>query len=140
MLLQNIFGIVAAIQKSGLFMSSSFTPTFLCGRTSFVKRDDLLDSFNGVGGNKARKLKFLAQRKLLPKYVASCGGVQSNSMLAIAKCCADRGIFYYFVKGVPPYLKSNPVGNFRIAIDLGMKVIVRCLKLMHLFLLKLNNS
>ena len=113
------------------------------GRKIFLKRDDLLRvavaneviSPSCLSGNKARKLKFLWNKHHLeegsstkgeafPKYIVSFGGVQSNSMVAIAKCCHKRAKFYYFVKRIPPFLMKNPIGNFDVALDLGVNVRV----------------
>ena len=123
-----------------VLFSSSITEHTVFGRKIFMKRDDLLrlnradDKENSaISGNKARKLKFLWRKLQLgstaigetfPQYVVSFGGVQSNSMVAIAKCCYKRAKFYYFVKRVPPFLKKNPIGNFDVALDLGVNVSV----------------
>jgi hypothetical protein len=55
----------------------------------------------------------------------SIGGIQSNSMLAIAKIVAQhRGSqFYYISRSVPQFLKDEPSGNYAEALSLGMKVI-----------------
>lgn len=123
-----------------VLFSSTITEHTVFGRKIFLKRDDLLRltrandiETSAISGNKARKLKFLWHKRqtgttgngeTFPQYVASFGGVQSNSMVAIAKCCYKRAIFYYFVKRIPPFLKKNPIGNFDVALDLGVNVSV----------------
>lgn len=119
--------------KFRVTFSSSITEHTVFGRKIFLKRDDLLrvavaNEVTPLSGNKARKLKFLCleddstKGRPFPKYVLSFGGVQSNSMVAIAKCCHKRAKFFYFVKRIPPFLKKNPIGNFDIALDLGVNV------------------
>lgn len=105
------------------------------GRTFFVKRDDE-NSIEGiqdsVNGNKSRKLLWLSKKQPFPTFIASYGGSQSNSMLAIAKIVAassgassaSRGgsTFFYFTKPLPKFLKSAPSGNLKAALAAGMKV------------------
>lgn len=57
-------------------------------------------------------------------FFLSIGGVQSNSMLAIAKIVAQHAgsHFYYFTKPIPKFLKNKPTGNYATALSLGMKV------------------
>ncbi|KAG7338819.1 hypothetical protein IV203_012739 [Nitzschia inconspicua] len=59
----------------------------ICGRTIYIKRDDLLKlPESGISGNKARKLWALDQIPVrdFPPCIVSYGGPQSNSMLALA--------------------------------------------------------
>ena len=99
------------------------------GREFYVKRDDE-NSLSGpalssVSGNKSRKLLHLSKMKPFPDILASYGGSQSNSMLAIAKVAASSSAgstFIYFMKPLPKFLKSCPTGNLKAALDLGMLV------------------
>lgn len=88
-----------------------------------IKRDDLLHP--DYGGNKARKMYFLFKTDL-SKYrqIASYGGHQSNAMLSLAAFARQKNLeFFYFTKTVPKFLRKNPNGNFKRALDLGMKLI-----------------
>ena len=91
------------------------------GREIYLKRDDLITNNLNLRGNKARKLMYFFKNQRIP-IVASYGGVQSNSMLALAKCSNNSFEFVYFVSKIPSILKDNPFGNFKEAINLGMKV------------------
>lgn len=93
------------------------------GRAFYLKRDDLLDEC--LNGNKARK--FYALAKHFPealKMIISHGGVQSNAMYALS-CLAQRYrvAFQYYVKQIPSYLRTNPSGNYKMALQNGMKII-----------------
>ncbi|MBL4774687.1 MAG: pyridoxal-phosphate dependent enzyme [Mariprofundus sp.] len=91
------------------------------GHVFFVKRDDLIDPL--WGGNKYRKLYALLQApKDAYDSMVSYGGTQSNAMLAMAALCHQQGwAFHYTSKAVPKRLKSSPIGNLKLALDLGMQ-------------------
>ena len=101
-------------------LPSPVEPLRLAGRTFFVKRDDLIHP--DFSGNKYRKLfAFLNLPDETFDTVVSYGGVQSNAMSSIAAMCRLKGWrFHYFSKSVPSYLKTNPSGNHRHALDMGM--------------------
>lgn len=115
---------------SYLSRNSPVTKHNLFGRQVFVKRDDLLN-FHGLSGNKARKFYHLASLEQFPKHLISFGGIQSNSMLALAQLVQskkestnDESIrFTYFTKAIPKFLKMSPSGNYDIALKCGMQVI-----------------
>jgi len=89
----------------------------------FIKRDDLIDL--RFSGNKLRKLYTLLQTNP-NKYTTliSFGGVQSNAMLSLAHLCKIKGWeFIYYVKKMPKWLKANPIGNLKLALELGMKIV-----------------
>ncbi len=92
------------------------------GREFFVKRDDLIDPL--LSGNKARKLYRLMQAESGQyKAITSYGGTQSNAMLSIAALCHQKGWqFHYTSKPVPDYLRRNPTGNLKMALELGMQL------------------
>eukprot|EP01038_Epipyxis_sp_PR26KG_P008515 gene8515-11511_t len=105
---------------------SKFIP-FL-GRSILLKRDDLLNLTDlKVNGNKARKLKFLLNNnydKNPIELVASYGGSQSNSMLAIAKICCNLKIPYvYFCLPINKIYLENNVSNVYQSLKLGMKIV-----------------
>jgi hypothetical protein len=66
------------------------------------------------------------------------GGVQSNSMLAIAKIvsCHKHSRFYYVTKHIPKFLKYKPSGNFDSALRLGMQVSDYICDILVLYCLK----
>jgi len=92
------------------------------GRTFYVKRDDSIDPL--LSGNKYRKLYTLIKTPS-QKYskILSYGGTQSNAMLSIAALCHQKGWeFHYTAKRIPSSLKSDPTGNLRLALSLGMQL------------------
>ena len=93
------------------------------GREFLIKRDDLIDPF--LSGNKYRKLYTLIHTPPTSlDLVISYGGTQSNAMLSIAKVCHDKGWeFRYYSKPLSKTQKSSPKGNYRYALELGMRHI-----------------
>ena len=88
-----------------------------------LKRDDLISK--DFSGNKARKIDWYINN--LPdslETVVSYGSVQSNAMYSIAKFCNLLGLnFRYYANHIPSFLKENPVGNYKMALDLGAEII-----------------
>lgn len=102
---------------------SAVEPFAFRGRSYFVKRDDCIDPL--LSGNKYRKLYTLLQ---IPSSdydtVVSYGGTQSNAMLSIAALCRLKGWrFDYFSKPLPEHLRSDPDGNLKKALELGMNLL-----------------
>ncbi len=91
------------------------------GREFLIKRDDLIDPY--LSGNKYRKLYSLIQTASHTlDRVISYGGTQSNAMLSIAKVCQDKGWeFHYYTKPLSKTQKAMPKGNYRYALELGMR-------------------
>lgn len=104
-------------------MSTPVTSLFLRGRNFYVKRDDLISDY--YPGNKYRKLYSLIETDSLKyKNIISYGGSQSNAMLAIAYLAHKKNWnFTYYLKTLPKWLKENPIGNFKVALSLGMRYI-----------------
>jgi len=104
-------------------LPSPISKISLDGRDFLVKRDDLIDPY--LAGNKYRKLYTLLQtpsKNLLT--IISYGGTQSNAMLAIAAMCRQKGWeFLYYTKPLSKKQKEQNIGNFTIALSLGMKHI-----------------
>ena len=104
------------------FAPTPVEPLRFGGRVFYVKRDDLAHPL--LSGNKYRKLHTLLQTP--PEQierVVSFGGIQSNAMLAIAALCHMKGWgFDYTAKRVPFHLKDSPKGNYRHALELGMRL------------------
>ena len=96
------------------------------GKHLLIKRDDQNTLLGGlISGNKSRKLLYLSEMNPFPEVILSYGGIQSNSMSAIAQVVSNKSNnahFYYFCKKVPQSLSSSPNGNFKKALNLGMKV------------------
>ncbi len=110
------------IETDLTFRSSAVEPFSWRGLHFYVKRDDLIDP--RFSGNKLRKLyslfKFDNERF---ERVVSYGGAQSNAMLSIAYLAAMKGWrFDYYVKKVPSWLMKEPIGNFKRALELGMRL------------------
>lgn len=110
--------------------ASSFLPLTKVrfgGRVLHVKRDDqraIQDEV--ITGNKGRKLQHLSQTRPFPNIVASYGGAQSNSMLALAQLIhsvSPSTQFYYFTKSLPVFLRDRPNGNLAVALQQGMTLV-----------------
>lgn len=88
----------------------------------YVKRDDLLGEING---NKARKLAFYFHQKY-PKNQCfiSYGGSQSNALAALSIFTKQKSYKLIFAcEKIPTFLKSNPCGNYALALQKGVKII-----------------
>ncbi len=88
-----------------------------------LKRDDLIS--RDFSGNKARKIDYY--RENLPyniDTIVSYGSIQSNAMYSLAKFCQLQGLhFRYHANHIPSYLKYEPQGNFKYALNLGMELV-----------------
>jgi 1-aminocyclopropane-1-carboxylate deaminase/D-cysteine desulfhydrase-like pyridoxal-dependent ACC family enzyme len=94
-------------------------------RSIFVKRDDLLMcGLECLSGNKGRKFKpLITSSGIFGENVVSYGGAQSNAMLALARISSAQGTkFTYITKKIPQTLREKPIGNYRTALEVGMKV------------------
>jgi 1-aminocyclopropane-1-carboxylate deaminase/D-cysteine desulfhydrase-like pyridoxal-dependent ACC family enzyme len=90
----------------------------------YLKRDDLLHP--DFSGNKARKLYYFLQNDFPDiKKIISYGSVQSNAMYSLSVLAKMRGWeFEYYVDHIAEYLKGNPHGNYKGALDNGMQINV----------------
>ena len=89
----------------------------------YLKRDDLLHP--DFSGNKARKFYYFLQNDFqnIQKLV-SYGSPQSNAMFSLSVLAKMKGWgFEYYVDHIADYLKENPHGNYKEALDNGMKII-----------------
>lgn len=78
---------------------------------------------------------YLLQLNESPKVIASHGGIQSNSMVALAAIAqSSQASFHYFAHRIPRHLLTCPSGNYKLAVELGMKV--HCLDQIDYALLK----
>ena len=92
-------------------------------REFLIKRDDLLHK--DFSGNKARKFWyfFINDFKNIKKVV-SYGSNQSNAMYSLSVLAKLKGWrFEYYVDHIPSYLKENPQGNYKYALQNGMNII-----------------
>jgi len=98
------------------------------GHSFYLKRDDLLHP--DFSGNKARKLYYFLQNDFPDvKKIISYGSAQSNAMYSLSVLAKMRGWeFEYFVDHIAEYLKENPHGNYKGALDNGMKITVRSIE------------
>lgn len=97
-----------------------FQQILLFGRRIWVLRDDLLGVFNG---NKARKLAYFLNADL-SKYdkIVSFGSSQSNAMQSMSVFAKIKGFeFHYVSEHLSSFLRENPCGNFKNALENGMK-------------------
>ena len=104
------------------FSPSPFQKHTFRGREIYVKRDDALHV--DFSGNKARKFHwFLNQELLHVKRVISYGSNQSNAMYSLSVMARMRGWeFVYFCNQIPTFLKDNPIGNYKHALENGMLI------------------
>jgi len=89
------------------------------GRRFFLKRDDRIHP--DFSGNKARKFHYWLHRDL-PRIrrLVSYGSPQSNALYSLSVLAKVRGWeFEYFVDHIPSYLRENPVGNYKAALENG---------------------
>lgn len=105
-----------------IFSPSPFEKHIFRGREIYIKRDDSLHV--DFSGNKARKFHwFLNQEFLHVKRLISYGSNQSNAMYSLSVMARLRGWdFVYFCNHIPNFLKQNPVGNYKYALQNGMKI------------------
>jgi 1-aminocyclopropane-1-carboxylate deaminase/D-cysteine desulfhydrase-like pyridoxal-dependent ACC family enzyme len=92
--------------------------------TFFLKRDDLL--YPDFSGNKARKFHYFLKNDFpnISKII-SYGSAQSNAMYSLSVLAKMRGWgFEYYVDHVPDYLKDNPHGNYKAALNNGIQITV----------------
>jgi len=87
------------------------------GHSFYLKRDDLLHS--DFSGNKARKFHyFLVNDFPNITKIVSYGSAQSNAMYSLSVLAKMRGWeFEYFVDHIADYLKDNPHGNYKGALE-----------------------
>ena len=77
-------------------------------------------------GNKARKLEYFLHANLGGiKRVVSYGSSQSNAMYSLSVFAKMKGLeFHYVVSNLNSNLAANPIGNFKFALENGMKIYI----------------
>ena len=90
----------------------------------YLKRDDLIHP--DFSGNKARKFHYFLKNEFPGiQKVVSYGSPQSNAMYSLSVLAKMKGWrFDYYVDHIADYLINNPHGNYKAAIDNGMKMHV----------------
>ncbi|RJX73609.1 1-aminocyclopropane-1-carboxylate deaminase/D-cysteine desulfhydrase [Vibrio sinensis] len=89
----------------------------------FLKRDDQMHP--QFSGNKARKFMALLDHDD-PKITTliGYGSPQANSLYSMAALASLKGWqLEFYVDHIPTWLKSNPIGNYRAALELGADII-----------------
>jgi len=107
-----------------IFKSSPVETISFDTHTFFLKRDDLLHP--DFSGNKARKFHYFLEKDFPDiRKIVSYGSAQSNAMYSLSVLAKMRGWeFEYFVDHMADYLKENPHGNYRAALENGMDIHV----------------
>ena len=105
------------------FSPSPFEKHYFRNKEIFIKRDDLLHI--DFSGNKARKFHwFLNHEFLHVNQVVSYGSNQSNAMYSLSVLARMKDWkFVYFSDHISDFLKENPVGNYKYALENGMQFI-----------------
>jgi len=92
------------------------------GHSFYLKRDDLLHP--DFSGNKARKFHYFLENDFhnITKII-SYGSAQSNAMYSLSVLAKMRGWeFEYYVEHIAEYLKEHPHGNYKSALNNGMRL------------------
>jgi len=89
-----------------------------------VKRDDLIHK--DFSGNKARKLHYYLDKEYPNiKKLISHGSNQSNAMYSLSVLAKLKGWkFIYYTNHVASFLEQNPQGNYKYALENGMKIVI----------------
>lgn len=88
-----------------------------------VKRDDLLNE--DFSGNKARKFHYFLNNDFSHiKKIISYGSNQSNAMYSLSVLAKLKGWdFIYYTDHISSFLRENPNGNYKYALQNGMQII-----------------
>lgn len=105
-----------------LSLPSPIEQIFVDGQPFYLKRDDLIHP--DFSGNKARKFHYYLSGDFPQvKKLVSYGSNQSNAMYSLSVLAKLKGWeFDYFVDHIPEYLRENPQGNYRKALENGMRI------------------
>lgn len=89
----------------------------------YLKRDDQLHQH--FSGNKARKfMQLLREDQPGIDTLISYGSIQANSLYSLAALCRiKKWKLEFYVHRIPEWLKQNPSGNYRGAMELGADII-----------------
>ena len=112
-----------SMQRISLSLPSPIEKISIDGWLFYLKRDDLIHP--DFSGNKARKFHyyFLNDFPKVKKLI-SYGSNQSNAMYSLSVLAKMKGWkFDYTVDHIPDYLRENPQGNYRRAVENGMNIL-----------------
>lgn len=89
----------------------------------FIKRDDLLDA--SFSGNKARKFYyFLVNDFDDVEKIVSYGSAQANSLYSLSVLAKLKNLkLDFYVNHISSFLKNNPKGNYKKALENGANII-----------------
>ncbi|QDF28056.1 1-aminocyclopropane-1-carboxylate deaminase/D-cysteine desulfhydrase [Halarcobacter anaerophilus] len=89
----------------------------------FIKRDDLLDA--SFSGNKARKFYyFLVNDFNDVEKIVSYGSAQANSLYSLSVLAKLKNLkLDFYVNHISSFLKNNPKGNYKKALENGANII-----------------
>ena len=109
---------------SSLNLPSSVQSIIFQNQHFYIKRDDLIHK--DFSGNKARKLHYFLKNSFpAVKKIVSYGSAQSNAMYSLSVLAQMRGWeFEYYVDHIADYLKENPHGNYKAALENNMQITV----------------
>jgi len=105
-----------------MFTKSPFETYSFRNRLFYIKRDDLLHV--DFSGNKARKFEYFLSKDFKDiNRVVSYGSNQSNAMYSLSVLAKMKGWeFIYFCDHIPKFLQQSPSGNYKYALQNGMKI------------------
>ncbi|OBT13434.1 1-aminocyclopropane-1-carboxylate deaminase [Vibrio sp. UCD-FRSSP16_10] len=103
--------------------TSPVTQHIFKNHSFYLKRDEQLHQH--FSGNKARKFMRLLQEDYPGvDTLIGYGSIQANSLYSLAALCKiKKWKFEFYVHRIPQWLKDNPRGNYRGALDLGANII-----------------
>jgi len=89
----------------------------------FIKRDDLLN--RDFSGNKARKFYYFLKHDFKDiEKIISFGSAQANSLYSLSVLSKIKNVkLDYYVSHIASYLKENPQGNYKKALENGANII-----------------
>ena len=110
------------MQTTLLSLPSPIEEIFVDGKHFYLKRDDLIHP--DFSGNKARKFYYYLMHDFPKvKKLISYGSSQSNAMYSLSVLAKMKGWeFDYYVDHLSDYLRENPQGNYREALERGMRI------------------
>ncbi|QKF81054.1 1-aminocyclopropane-1-carboxylate deaminase/D-cysteine desulfhydrase [Halarcobacter ebronensis] len=89
----------------------------------YIKRDDLLDE--NFSGNKARKFYYFLQKDISGiKKIVGYGSPQANSLYSLSVLAKLKEVkLDFYVNHIASFLKENPQGNYKAALENGANII-----------------
>jgi len=105
------------------YINSPISTINFKNRQIFIKRDDLLDI--DFSGNKARKFYYFLKHDFKGiKKIISFGSAQANSLYSLSVLAKIKNVkLDFYVSHIATYLKENPQGNYKEALNNGANII-----------------